>query len=214
MKWMRIAIVLTCIAAVPLFAADRTFDLTGWAAWVDPNSSGTFNSPAPNQPFNIDFNGKLGYGIGANIFFGSNVSAAFDIVQVRPNTNVRLRPVVGGRTTTRGTRMTPLTAVLQWHFAPSGFVDPYVGGGAAYVLFDDTSVFGTPNLTRINYKDDVGFAVNGGVSLRLSRMLALTADGKYVPLKSSAKAVFTNGTTTTKVKINPVIFSGGLSLRF
>ena len=44
MKWMRIALVLTCIMAVPLFAADRTFDLTGWAAWVDPNSSGTFNS--------------------------------------------------------------------------------------------------------------------------------------------------------------------------
>ncbi|HEV7425148.1 MAG TPA: hypothetical protein VGQ46_02185, partial [Thermoanaerobaculia bacterium] len=75
MKWMRIALVLTCITAVPLFAADRTFDLTGWAAWVDPNSSGTFNSPAPNQPFNVNFNGKLGYGIGANIFFGSNVSA-------------------------------------------------------------------------------------------------------------------------------------------
>jgi outer membrane protein len=214
MKWMRIALVLTCITAVPLFAADRSFDLTGWAAWVDPNSSGTFNSPAPNQPFNINFNGKLGYGIGANIFFGSNVSAAFDVVQVRPETTVRLRPVVGGTTTTRGTRMTPLTGVLQWHFAPNGFIDPYIGAGAAYVLFENTSVFGAPNLRQINYKDDVGLAVNGGVSFRLTRMLALTADGKYVPLKSSARAVFTNGTTTTKVKINPVIFSGGLSLRF
>jgi outer membrane protein W len=214
MKWMRIALVLTCITAVPMFAADRTFDLTGWAAWVDPNSSGTFNAPAPNQPFNVNFNGKLGYGIGANIFFGSNVSAAFDIVQVRPEATLRPRPVGGGGAFTNGFRMTPLTGVLQWHFAPSGFIDPYVGAGAAYVLFERANVFGTPNLNRIDFKDDVGLAVNGGLSLRLTRMLALTADGKYVPLKSSAKAVFTNGTATTKVKINPVIFSGGLSLRF
>ena len=86
--------------------------------------------------------------------------------------------------------------------------------GGAYVLFEKANVFGKPNLTRIDFKNDVGFVVNGGVSFRLTRMLALTADGKYVPVKSSATAVYTNGTTTTKVKINPVIFSGGLSLRF
>jgi len=213
MKWIRIAVVLSCIIAVPAFAADRTFDLTGWAAWVDPNSSGTFNSPTPNQPFNIDFNGKLGYGIGANIFFGDHVSTAFDVVQVRPEATLRPRPS-GGGAFTNGFRMTPLTAVLQWHFAPSGFVDPYIGAGAAYVLFERANVFGTPNLNRIDFKDDVGLAVNGGLGFRLSRMFGITVDGKYVPLKSSAKAVFTNGTATTKVKINPVIFSGGLTLRF
>ena len=214
MKWMRIALALTCIIAVPAFAGDRAFDLTGWAAWVDPNSSGTFNSPSPNLPFNVDFNGKLGYGIGANIFFGNHVSGAFDVVQVRPETNIRSRAVGGGGAFTNGLRMTPLTGVLQWHFAPSGFIDPYVGAGAAYVLIDKANVFGTPNLNRIDFKDDVGLAVNAGVSFRMTRMLALTADGKYVPLKSSATAVFTNGTATTKVKINPVIFSGGLTLRF
>ncbi|MEA2342495.1 MAG: outer membrane protein [Thermoanaerobaculia bacterium] len=214
MKWMRIALVLTCITAVPAIAADRTFDLTGWAAWVDPNSSGTFNSPAPNQPFNVDFNGKLGYGIGANVFFGNHVSAAFDVVQVTPETNIRSRAVGGSGAFTNGLRLTPLTGVLQWHFAPSGFIDPYIGAGAAYVLIDKANVFGTPNLTRIDFKDDVGLALNAGLSFRLTRMLALTADGKYVPLKSSVTAVFTNGTTTTKVKINPVILSGGLSLRF
>ncbi|MBV8543111.1 MAG: outer membrane beta-barrel protein [Acidobacteria bacterium] len=214
MKWTRIALVLTCITAVPAIAADRTFDLTGWAAWVDPNSKGTFNSPAPNQPFNIDFNGKVGYGLGANIFFGNHVSGAFDIVQVTPETSVRSHAVGGTGAFTNGLRMTPLTGVLQWHFAPSGFIDPYIGAGAAYVLIDKANVFGTPNLTRIDFKDDVGLALNAGLSFRLTRMLALTADGKYVPLKSSATAVFANGTTTTKVKINPVIFSGGLSLRF
>jgi hypothetical protein len=32
---------ISCLIAVPAFAADHAFDLTGWAARVDPNSTGT-----------------------------------------------------------------------------------------------------------------------------------------------------------------------------
>jgi outer membrane protein len=218
MKWMRIAVVLTCITAVPLVAADRTFDLTGWAAWVDPNSTDTFKS-TPTQQLKLDFDGRLGYGIGANIFFGNHISAAFDIVQVRPKAIVRSRAVGGRSFSTTGTRMTPLTGVLQWHFAPDGFLDPYLGAGVAYVLFEDTNVFGNPDVGQINFKDDAGLALNAGVSLRISRHLALTADGKYVPLKAAANAVYVPGhlpivPVVVNTKINPVIFSGGLSLRF
>jgi outer membrane protein len=219
MKPFRIALALVCLTAFPALAADHVFDLTGWSAWVDPNSSGTFNSSDPNQPFNVRFDGKVGYGIGANIFFGGHASAAFDVVQVRPGTAVRSRAVGGGSFFANGTRMTPITAVLQWHFAPDGGIDPYVGAGAAYVLFDKTNVFKSTTLSHINYKDDAGLALNAGVSFRVSRMLSLTADGKYVPLKASANAVYLPGTspgtpTGLKVKINPVIFSAGLTLRF
>lgn len=219
MKSFRIALVLMCLTAFPAFAADHVFDLTGWASWVDPNSNGTFNSSNPNEPFNVRFDGKVGYGIGANIFFGDRFSAAFDAAQVRPGTTVRSRAAGGGSFFTNGTRMTPITGVLQWHFAPRGGIDPYVGAGVAYVLFDKTNVFRSTTLSHIDYKDDAGLALNAGVSFRISRMFAITADGKYVPLKSSATAVYLPGASPTlptglKVKINPVIFSGGLTLRF
>jgi outer membrane protein len=215
MKLSRLALVLLCLTAVPAFAQQRFFDLTGWAAWVDPNSSGTFNSATPNQPFDVNFNGKLGYGAGANIFFGGRTSLAVDIVQVRPVTSLRSRAVGGGSFTGSAIRMTPLTGVLQFHFAPQGFVDPYIGAGAAYVLFDNVNGAGNLNLNSINFKDDVGLALNAGLGIRLSPHVGLTADGKYVPLKSSATAVYNTGAnTSTRVKINPVIFSGGLTLRF
>jgi outer membrane protein len=219
MKPFRIALVLMCLTAFPAFAAGHVFDLTGWVARVDPDSSDTFNSSNPNQPFNVRFDGKLGYGLGANIFFGGHLSAAFDAVQVRPGTTVRSRAASGGSFFTTGTRMTPITGVLQFHFAPGGGIDPYVGAGAAYVLFEKTNVFNSTTLSHINYKDDAGLALNAGVSFRISRMLALPADGKYVPLKSSATAVYLPGASSTlptdlKVKVNPVIFSAGLTLRF
>ncbi|HXH41255.1 MAG TPA: OmpW family outer membrane protein [Thermoanaerobaculia bacterium] len=214
MKCIRIALVLALLAAVPAFAADRSFDLTGWAAWVDTNSNGTFNSSSPNQPFDVNFNGKLGYGVGANIFFGNNLSLSLDGVQVRPGTTIRSRAVGGGSFPASGIRMTPLSAVLQFHFAPRGVIDPYIGAGGAYVLFDNVNGFGNLNVNKINFKHDAGLALNGGIAFRITPNLALTADGKYVPLKSSATAVYTSSTTTTRVKINPVIFSGGLTLRF
>ncbi|HXH94967.1 MAG TPA: OmpW family outer membrane protein [Thermoanaerobaculia bacterium] len=219
MKPFRIALVLMCFTAFPALAADHVFDLTGWAAWIDPNSNGTFNASFPNQPFDVRFDGKMGYGIGANIFFGNHFSAAFDVAQVRPGTTLRTRAVGGTSFTTTGTRMTPITGILQWHFAPGGGIDPYIGAGAAYVVFDKTNVFKSATLSQINIKDDAGLALNAGVSFRLSRMLALTADGKYVPLKAGATPVYAPGTTpivpiTLNAKINPVIFSGGLTLRF
>jgi outer membrane protein W len=219
MKSIRFALALACLVALPAFAGDRNFDLTGWAAWVDMNSSDTFNSPAPNQAFTVNFNGKLGYGIGANVFFGNHLSAAVDVVQVRLKADLRPRAVGGGALSTTGTRVTPLTGVLQWHFAPGGVIDPYLGAGVAYVLFDKTNVFGSPTLSEINYKDDAGLALNAGVSFRITRMLALTADGKYVPLKAAAHAVGIPGVQTivpvvVNGKISPVTFSGGLSLRF
>ena len=51
--------------------------------------------------------------------------------------------------------MTPLTGVLQWHFAPAGFIDPYIGAGAAYVLFDNVNGYGNLGVDKINFKDDV-----------------------------------------------------------
>jgi outer membrane protein len=216
MKPVRLAIALVFILAVPAFAADRSFDLTGFAVYVDPNSSGTFNSPTPNQAFDINFNGKLGYGIGANIFFGNSLSAEFTVSSVKTEASFTGRARVVSADNPN-LQMVPITGVLQWHFAPGGFIDPYIGAGVCYILFDNlntASDFGNLGVSRIDFKDDAGLALNAGLGIRLTPRFAITVDGKYVPLKSSATAVFASGTTRTDVKINPVMVSAGLTLRF
>lgn len=216
MKPFRLALALVFILAVPAFAADRAFDLTGFAVYVDPNSTGTFNSTNPNQGFNINFDGSLGYGLGANVFFGNSLSAEFTIASVKPET----RFIGRGRVVTAGNpelEMIPITGVLQWHFAPNGFIDPYVGAGVAYILFDDldnASDLGNLGTSRINFKDDAGLAINAGLGIRITPRFAITVDGKYIPLKSSATAVFATGSTQQDVDINPVMVSAGLTLRF
>ena len=124
-----------------------------------------------------------------------------------------------GSTLNQGSiKMIPITAVIQWHFIPKGFIDPYLGAGAAYVIFDnlqDFSDVGNVGVRQINFKDDAGFVVNGGIGINFSPRFGITGDVKYVPLKASAEAVFATGPNQSqKIKINPVIASAGLTIHF
>jgi len=204
-----------CLITVPAFSATRFFDLTGWATWVDPSSTDTFNSSNPNQPFDVSFNGKLGYGAGVNVFFGNSLSLAIDAASVQPQAQFGFP----GQTLNQADlKMIPITGVLQWHFAPSGFIDPHVGAGAAYVIFDDVhdfADFGNVGVRQIDVKDDVGLALNGGIAINFSPRVGLTGDVKYVPLSASTTAIFVTGPNQSqKIKINPVMASLGLTFHF
>ena len=199
------------LVATPIFAA---VDLTGWAAWVDPQSSNTFNSSNANQPFNISFNGKLGWGAGVRFGLGS-LAVALDGVEATPTAKYGFP---GATLNDSKLKMIPLTGILQWHPIGSGTIDPYIGAGVAYVILQDinnVNDFAHLGVSQINFKNDAGFAVNGGIGFRFTRNLGITGDVKYVPVKSSATAVFTNGPNQSqKIKINPVIASVGLTLHF
>ncbi|HJW92720.1 MAG TPA: OmpW family outer membrane protein [Thermoanaerobaculia bacterium] len=209
-----LALVLLLLVSSPLFAANRFFDLDVNAVWVDPNSNGTFDRSA-NRTLDIDFKGDLGYGAAANVFFGNTVSLELAASRVRPKANLTS---AGLSSNNNRVSMVPITAVLQWHFAPNGFIDPYIGGGAAYVLFNDIDGARGANdlgVNRIRFKDDAGFAADAGLSIKFGSNMDIHGDVKYVPLKSSATAVFITGPNSeTRVKINPVIATAGVGFRF
>ena len=208
----RIALVF-CIflIATPMFAA---VDLTGWAAWVDPQSTNTFNSSNANQPFDISFSGKLGWGAGVRFGLGS-LAVAVDAVEASPTANYGFP---GATLNDTNLKMIPITGVLQWHPIGHAYIDPYVGAGVAYVIFQDinnVNDFGHVGVSQINFKNDAGFVVNGGIGLNFSPHVGLTGDVKYVPVSSSATAVFVSGPNQSqKIKINPVIASVGLTFHF
>ena len=210
---VKLSIVLLMFVAVPMSAQDRSFDLTGYVAWVDSSSEGTFDDDGPN-PIDVNFDGTMGYGLAANVFFGERISAEFAIVRVDSDVQFRQRAVANGSSRAE---MMPITAVLQYHFAPTGRFDPYVGAGAAYVLIDDVDApdeLNNIDFESLDFDDDVGLALNAGLGIRLTNNLGLTLDAKYVPLESSANAVAAVGNQEVKFDINPVILSAGLSLRF
>ena len=222
MKSFRFAIAAAVLflAAVPTFAAERFFDIKAYASWVDFNSSGTFNAtPAGDRPVNINFDPKQGWGAAANIFLGSHLSLEVAGTEVRPEAS--FGPAAGTNFQGGDVKMLTLTGIVQFHFAPTGKIDPYIGAGAAYVLFDDLKDarnISDVHFSEINFKDDAGLALNAGLDIGLTPHFGLVIDGKYVPIRSSATANFAgsagSGSTRTDIKSNPVILSGGVRISF
>ncbi|MFP5245329.1 MAG: OmpW/AlkL family protein [Thermoanaerobaculia bacterium] len=206
--------VLLVLLAVPAVAQDRAFDLTLYAAWVDTSSEGTFDDTIAS-PVDVSFDGTLGYGIAANVFFGNRLSTEFAIVRVESDVNFRRRAV--GNTAATQAELMPITAVLQFHLIPGGRIDPYIGAGAAYVLIDDVDSpdeLGNIDFESLDFDDDVGLALNAGLGIAITNNFGITLDAKYVPLESAATAVRTTGNEAVRFDINPVILSAGVSLRF
>lgn len=206
--------VLASLLLVSNASAQRSFDLTANAVWYDPTGGGTFEDLA--DPAELDIEADLGYGLAANIFFGDRISAEFAVARVESETEVTRRRAVAGSGPGGTLTFQPVTAVLQFHFAPNGFIDPYVGAGAAYVLYDFSESQGVHNLDEIDLKDDVGLAINAGLGIRLGQRFAINIDGKYVPIESDATAVVigSNNVRSGQVEVSPIIISAGLSLRF
>lgn len=205
--------VLALLVSLPLAAQDRFFDLTGSFVWADPTGGGELEDLA--DPADIDFDASTGYGASVNFFIGERFSIDIGAAVVSPETRIRRR-AVGAPGGTTEIDMVPITAILQWHFMPDGVIDPYIGGGAAYVLFEDAEDIGLGDLDRIDLQDDVGFVVNAGLGIRLGNRFAIVVDGKYVPIEADATAINLGNTVNedTRVDISPIILSAGLQLRF
>ena len=204
---------LALLISLPAVAQDRFFDLTGYYVWADPTGGGEFEDLA--DPAEIDFDASTGYGASVNFFISDRLSIDIGASVISPETTIRRR-AIGAPGGNVEIDMVPITGIVQFHLIPNGVIDPYIGGGAAYVLFEDAENIGLGDLDRIDLKDDVGFVVNAGVGIRLGSRFGIVLDGKYVPIEADATAINLGATEEddTRVDISPIIISAGLQLRF
>jgi outer membrane protein W len=183
------------------------------------NSSGNIGGNAGT--LNSDFGNTTGFGVGVTGFLGRMLAVDLGASYLRPRVNYT--PSTAGIGTIGGgrLRMIPLTALLQLHFLPGSFIDPYVGGGGAYMLMRNKTNLdaNATGVRSVSYDNRFGGAVQGGVMLGFGAF-GLNLDAKYLPLKVRSDAQFATGGGTTLVstrgdaKINPWLFSVGLSFGF
>lgn len=210
-----LGIIMLFIAA-PLAAQERSVDLLGFVSWVDVSGDTELDEDA--EDFGLEFDSDMGYGAGVNIFWSNRISTEFTASVISPEVNVTptnstIPPFLAGEL-----EMLPITGTLQFHLSPNGRFDPYVGAGVAYILFDDLDEeddLDDVDVEAIEFEDDYGFLVNAGVDIGLSDMFAINLDAKYVPLESSATAVFATGPgEATEIELNPLMLQAGVRLRF
>jgi len=102
----------------------------------------------------------------------------------------------------------PPTLTVQYHFAPTAALNPYLGVGVNYTNFSNVDLGGgTITLDSGSF----GYALQGGVDYKLDKNWSLNLDLKYVEMRSN---VYAGGATISNVQINPLLIGVGVGYRF
>ncbi len=107
------------------------------------------------------------------------------------------------------TWVVPPVITAQYHFNPAGKVSPYVGAGLNYMEWYSGK---DKNGFTVKLKSGAGTAIQAGVDIALKDHLALNFDCKKVFYKTDAR--INGGALLSKVTLNPIVASAGLSYRF
>jgi outer membrane protein len=217
MKFLSAAATLLLIA-MPMAARDRGPEVAAWYVWMQPGAEGTFNAGDPVEPFDVDLSSDTGYGVSGTLFLSRRISAEVAVSQVK--TNIELDELDSEtRRQSRASTIMPVTATLQFHFAPEAMIDPYIGVGAAQILAgkieeleegddeDDLSVADIDNA-------GTSYLVNAGVSIELTETFGLLIDAKYIPGGKASARLNDAAATQSDIEFAPIIVSIGFSYRF
>jgi outer membrane protein len=112
----------------------------------------------------------------------------------------------------------PPTLTAQYHFNSKGKVRPYLGAGINYTVFWNekatSGLVGAVGPTRVHINDSVGYALQGGVDIDISKRFFLNLDAKYIDMNPRATLYTTAlGTQTVKTRISPIVVGVGFGMR-
>lgn len=93
----------------------------------------------------------------------------------------------------------PPTLSLQYHFANSSPITPFVGVGVNWTLFfNEDSPLG-----KVKVDNSLGLALHAGLDYQVTERGSLRADVRWIDLEADAEL---NGANIGKVDINPFVF--------
>ena len=110
----------------------------------------------------------------------------------------------------------PPTLTFQYHFAPKEAFSPYVGAGVNYTFFysEDTSeALEGLGMTKINYDDGFGFALQAGFDYAINEKWSFNVDVKKVWLNTEV-SIANGAVTAADVDINPWLIGVGFGYSF
>lgn len=212
------ALIAGAAAALPAQAGDTNgnFMVRVLAAGVLPDTSAGAVSVngAPTFPADsYEVSDQLIPALTLSYFFTKNLAVELFCCFAKHNIDGKGALAAAGAPNVGDTWIFPPALTLQYHFGPMGSLKPYVGVGAQYINFFDTSSNDLGGTMSID--DALGFTLQAGVDVSLGSGWYLNADVKKTWLDTSwtinNSAV---GTVTGNFDLDPWIVSAGLGYRF
>jgi len=163
----------------------------------------------------VSLNSARGYEVGADLFWSQRISTELSIGRV----DHELDASAFGETVDLGSsRVSPISAIVEFHTDPQGPFDIHAGAGASFVRFDDvqnSAELALLGVRSIKFHDKVAPVANAGASYRLGPRIALTADVKWFDIRTKSTATYLDGTSEgADLNLKQVTLGAGLSFRF
>lgn len=109
------------------------------------------------------------------------------------------------------TKHLPPVVSLQYHFANSSKVTPFVGAGVNFTTFFEEKTTGALAGTELKLSNSWGAAARVGVDFALSEKDSLRLDARWIDINSDVKV---NGIKVGKAEIDPVVYGLGYVHKF
>jgi hypothetical protein len=189
------------------------------------NATNMFLNGVPSTgSFNTAFERQNGWGLQLNGRLARMAELSVGGSYLKPN--VTYTPTVGNFPLNAGSMtVIPLNGTVRFHLLPEAFLDPYVGGGATYMMFRDQNFntgngLGNTGLQSVSFENTWGWHAEGGLLLKFNHGFGINANARYNNVQPKVTSTFlNNGATTTTVNtssftMKPWQFSVGLRFGF
>ena len=189
---------------LPVSLAAQSNEIGAWAA-------GSRVSDTTTDAGRLKFDTAYGYAVSLNHFWTNHLATelAWGTTRGSGTISVGGAPVLDAGKL----KLNILTATAQWHFNRTAMLDPYAGVGFVSVGARDlkSNDLTAAGVNRVVLRDGSGPVGNAGVDVNVSSRWGIAVDGKYFRYRPRATAA---GTDVGRLKLNPVVISAGLRLRF
>ncbi|WP_020161976.1 OmpW/AlkL family protein [Cycloclasticus pugetii] len=122
---------------------------------------------------------------------------------------------LGGLNQIGDTKVLPPTLTLQYHFAPTSNIRPYVGAGINYTHFFDSTVKGALDApgADLEIDDSWGLAAQAGVDIDLNDTWFVNFDVKYIDIEADAH-IKNGANIKVDIDIDPIVWGIGIGRTF
>ncbi len=213
----------TALSALSVPAmAEEDEGFTAGSILVRARGLGIFTETS-NGPINVFGTGTIGGNIqttspiipeiDGSYFFTPNI--AVEVIAGTARASLRAKDTTLGNVDLGNTWILPPTVTLQWHFLPTGTVNPYFGAGLNYTWFYDIQG-GSKVGGNLKLKPALGEALQMGADVKLSGRWYGNFDIKKIFLTTSAQSDMGGGNQLNvhNIALNPWLVGVGIGYRF
>ena len=109
------------------------------------------------------------------------------------------------------TKHLPPTVSLQYHFAGSEKVKPFIGAGVNYTLFFSQDTTGPLAGADLDLDNSFGLALHGGLDFAVGTNKFVRLDARWIDIDTDVKV---NGASVGTVNIDPMVYGAAFVWKF